>query len=184
MKSQGRRRPLGWKSPGACGGPKGRRPPSSGTTSGPAGGRTRRRRRCAVRKTPGGAAPRRRRTAAASPAGWELSTKIGSPFHRAVFLGFVVSEVHPFTAGNGRATRMISDAHLLAAGFSGIVVTTRSRDLYLRALRCASRRDSSQGDWRAFLASTMERLHRTYRDLPVRSTEETLSFCKRENLES
>lgn len=115
-------------------------------------------------------------------AGWQLSTKIGSPFHRAVFLGFVVSEVHPFTDGNGRAARLLTDAQLLAAGFSGIVVTTRSRDLYLRALRGASRRDSSQGDWRAFLASTMEKLHRTYRDLPVRSTEEALGFCKRENL--
>lgn len=116
-------------------------------------------------------------------AGWEFSGKIASPFHRAVFLGLVVSEVHPFTDGNGRAARLMTDAHLLAAGFSGIIVTTRSRDLYLQALRGASRRDASRGDWRAFLASTMEKLYRAYRELPVRSAAEVLDFCRRENLQ-
>lgn len=116
-------------------------------------------------------------------AGWELGGNISSPFHRAVYLGLVVSEVHPFTDGNGRAARLITDAHLLAAGFSGIIVTTRSRDLYLRALRGATRRDSSQGDWRTSLASTMEKLYRACRELPVRSSEEVLAFCRKENLQ-
>lgn len=117
-------------------------------------------------------------------AGWELGRVIPSPFHRAVYLGFVVSEVHPFTDGNGRAARLVTDAYLLPAGFSGLVVTTRSRDPYVRALRRASLRDSSQGDWRADLASTMERLYRQYRDLPVRSAPDALDFCRRENLEA
>lgn len=117
-------------------------------------------------------------------AGWELSGKIGSPFHRAVFLGVAVSEVHPFTDGNGRAARLVTDAYLLAAGFSGIIVTTRSRDIYLHALRGASRRDSSRGDWRNFLTSTMEKLYGAYRELPVRSNEEVLDFCRKENLQA
>lgn len=123
------------------------------------------------------------RVAPTLKAGWELSRKIASPFHRGVFLGWVVTEVHPFTDGNGRVARLVTDAHLLTAGFSGILVTTRSRDLYLRALRAASRRDSSKGDWRALLASTMERLYTAYRDLPVRSLDEALAFCRREGLE-
>ena len=117
-------------------------------------------------------------------AGWELSGKIASPFHRAVFLGLVVSEVHPFTDGNGRAARLVTDAHLLAAGFSGIIVTTRSRDLYIKALRGVSRRDSSQGDWRTLWITTMEKLYRAYRELPVRSSGEVLDFCRKENLQA
>ncbi|MBI4422212.1 MAG: Fic family protein [Elusimicrobia bacterium] len=123
------------------------------------------------------------RVAATLRAGMELSRGIASPFHRAAFLGFVVSEVHPFTDGNGRAARLVTDAHLLSAGFSGIVVTTRSRDLYLRALRQASRREGATQDWRAFFALTLERLYAAYRDLPVRSAEAALDFCRRENLE-
>jgi hypothetical protein len=115
-------------------------------------------------------------------AGWELSGKIASLFHRAVFLGLVVSEVHPFTDGNGRAARLVTDAHLLAAGFSGIIVTTRSRDLYIKALRGVSHRDSSRGDWRTLWISTMEKLYRAYRELPVRSDGEVLDFCRKENL--
>lgn len=123
------------------------------------------------------------RVAPTLSAGWELSRKIASPFHRGVFLGWLVTEIHPFTDGNGRAARLVTDAYLLAAGFSGILVTTRSRDLYLRALRAVSRRDSSKGDWRAGLTSTLERLYETYRDVPVRSADEALSFCRKESLE-
>lgn len=123
------------------------------------------------------------RVAATLRAGWELSRKIESPFHRAVFLGFVVAEVHPFTDGNGRAARLVTDAYLLQAGFSGLVVTTRSRDLYLKALRHASLRNLSKDDWRAYFVSTMERLYAAYRDIPVRSASEALDFCRKENLE-
>lgn len=115
--------------------------------------------------------------------GWELSHKIESPFHRAVYLGFVVSEVHPFKDGNGRAARLVTDAHLLPHGFSGIVVTTRTRNFYLRVLRVASRRDTTEGDWRALFVTASEKLYARYRDLPVRSDDEALQFCRRENLE-
>lgn len=115
-------------------------------------------------------------------AGWELGRGIESAFYRSVYLGFMISEVHPFTDGNGRAARLVMDGCLLPAGFSGFVVTTRSRELYLRALREVSLQDASGGDWRGFLVSCAERIYRQYRDLPVRSLKDSLDFCRRENM--
>ena len=60
-------------------------------------------------------------------------------FRRAAFAMFLVSEVHPFADGNGRAARALTNAELSAAGQQRLMIPTIFRDGYLRALRAMSR---------------------------------------------
>jgi len=58
---------------------------------------------------------------------------------RAIFMLFLVSEVHPFADGNGRIARVMMNAELAHAGLSRILVPIVLRDDYLQALRALSR---------------------------------------------
>ena len=71
--------------------------------------------------------------------GFDMSRAIRHPFARAVFILFVTSEVHPFADGNGRISRIMMNAELVAAGRAKIIVPTVFRPDYLGALRRLSR---------------------------------------------
>lgn len=62
---------------------------------------------------------------------------------RAIFMMFLVSEVHPFTDGNGRVARVLMNADLTAAGMQRIVIPLSYRDDYLQSLRALSRNANS-----------------------------------------
>lgn len=70
--------------------------------------------------------------------GFEIYRGLTSPLHRAIFMMFLVSEVHPFSDGNGRAARIMMNAELVAAGESRIIVPTVYRNNYLIALKALS----------------------------------------------
>ena len=71
--------------------------------------------------------------------GFALHRSLESPFQRAVYMTFLVSEVHPFADGNGRVARVMMNAELVAGGEERIVIPTAFRDDYLAALRALSR---------------------------------------------
>ena len=71
--------------------------------------------------------------------GFEMSRAIRHPFARAVYILFVISEVHPFADGNGRISRLMMNAELTAAGQAKVIVPTVFRPDYIGALRCLSR---------------------------------------------
>lgn len=58
---------------------------------------------------------------------------------RALYIHFIVSEVHPFADGNGRLSRIMMNAELFRAGVYKIIIPTVHRDNYLNGLRQASR---------------------------------------------
>ena len=60
---------------------------------------------------------------------------------RALYVMFVVSEVHPFRDGNGRVARVMMNAELSAADAARIVVPSVYRDEYVAGLRRASLND-------------------------------------------
>ena len=71
--------------------------------------------------------------------GFSLYRSLESPFNRAVYMLFLVSEVHPFTDGNGRIARVMMNAELVAGGEERIVVPTVFHANYLTALRALTR---------------------------------------------
>lgn len=71
--------------------------------------------------------------------GFSRLASLTDPFQRAVFVMFLIAEVHPFDDGNGRLARVFMNAELAAAGRQRIVVPPVYRDDYLSALRALSR---------------------------------------------
>lgn len=71
---------------------------------------------------------------------FEISQTITNSISRAIFLSFVVSEVHPFNDGNGRTSRIILNRELLANNYPSIIIPTVYRDDYIGALRTLSRK--------------------------------------------
>ena len=73
--------------------------------------------------------------------GLALLSEIPAGIGRALYVMFVVSEVHPFRDGNGRVARVMMNAELSAADASRIVVPSVYRDEYVAGLRRASLND-------------------------------------------
>ena len=71
--------------------------------------------------------------------GWDRLARLTNPVHRAFFASFLVSEVHPFTDGNGRTARVMMNAELHAAGEVRAIIPIVYRNEYLDALRRLSR---------------------------------------------
>jgi hypothetical protein len=67
--------------------------------------------------------------------GYELLQSLDGPFARAAFMMFLVSEVHPFTDGNGRIARIMANAELISAGETRILIPVVYRTDYMGALR-------------------------------------------------
>lgn len=72
--------------------------------------------------------------------GFEYYQALEHPFARSLFMMFMVSEVHPFNDGNGRISRVMMNAELVAADQSKIILPTVFREDYLNALRRLTRR--------------------------------------------
>jgi hypothetical protein len=65
--------------------------------------------------------------------GFKAYKSLATPFQRAVFMMFLVAEVHPFVDGNGRIARIMMNAELVAAGEQRIIIATVYRATYLSA---------------------------------------------------
>ena len=76
--------------------------------------------------------------------GFALMSSLDNPIARAIYMMFMISEVHPFDDGNGRVARVMMNAELVHKGSSKIIIPTVYRDDYLLALRGLTRQwDSS-----------------------------------------
>ena len=58
---------------------------------------------------------------------------------RAIYIMFLVSEIHPFIDGNGRISRIMMNSELVSANECRIIIPTVYREDYLLALRRLSR---------------------------------------------
>lgn len=70
--------------------------------------------------------------------GFEMAKAIRTPFGRAAFLMFLISEVHPFDDGNGRLARAVANAELVSNKERRILVPTVFRTEYVDSLRVLS----------------------------------------------
>jgi len=76
--------------------------------------------------------------------GFKAYRSLTTPFQRAIFMMFLVAEVHPFADGNGRLARIMMNAELVAAGEQRIIIPTVYRENYLSALKAISNRNSAE----------------------------------------
>ena len=72
-------------------------------------------------------------------AGFGYYAALTSPIARAIYMMFLISEVHPFQDGNGRMARIMMNAELFRAGEAKIIVPTVCREDYLLVLQKLSR---------------------------------------------
>jgi hypothetical protein len=70
--------------------------------------------------------------------GFDRISVLQHPLARAIMTMFVVSEVHPFMDGNGRAARLAMNCMLSAQAMSRIIVPTVYREDYLLPLKALS----------------------------------------------
>jgi hypothetical protein len=76
--------------------------------------------------------------------GFQWFQSLESPFHKAVFMMFLVAEVHPFADGNGRTARLMMNSELVTANESRIIIPTVYRNNYLAALKTLSNNNNPQ----------------------------------------
>ena len=70
--------------------------------------------------------------------GFAFLDALGEPFQRAAFMMILVTEVHPFSDGNGRIARVMMNAELVRGGEERIIIPTSYRTDYLDALKALS----------------------------------------------
>lgn len=66
--------------------------------------------------------------------GWKASLNLPDRVARAMFMLFVVAEVHPFADGNGRISRLGMNAELESAGLARLIIPTSLRNDYISVL--------------------------------------------------
>lgn len=102
--------------------------------------------------------------------GFDWYTLLKEPFAKAVYMMFLVSEVHPFLDGNGRIARVMMNAELSSKGLSKIIIPTVFREDYMGALRKLTRQQIADAYIRMLL--------RTY-EFSATLTQETLDEMER-----
>jgi hypothetical protein len=71
--------------------------------------------------------------------GFNYLQQLTDPLARAMFMMFLITEVHPFSDGNGRIARIMMNAELAHGQCSHIIIPTVFRENYILALRALSR---------------------------------------------
>ena len=105
--------------------------------------------------------------------GFERYLDLPSGFARAVFMHFVITQVHPFDDGNGRLARLFLSAEFVSADESKIIIPNVKRDDYISGLRLANREE----DFRTLL-KVMTQLYRYTAALPWRDYNELVDTLK------
>ena len=86
--------------------------------------------------------------------GYKYYSALKDPMAKALFMMFMVSEIHPFVDGNGRVSRIMGNAELFASDQSRIIVPTVFREDYILSLK----KFSNLKDPDAFIR-VMDKLH-------------------------
>lgn len=77
--------------------------------------------------------------------GFDMMQALEAPVARAIFMMFLISEVHPFDDGNGRLARIMMNAELVRPGQSKILIPTVFREDYILNLKKLTRNRQPEG---------------------------------------
>ncbi|MBI5783606.1 MAG: Fic family protein [Gammaproteobacteria bacterium] len=76
--------------------------------------------------------------------GFEVYRALEDPLARAIYMMFLIAEIHPFSDGNGRIARVMMNAELVHGGRARIIIPTVYREDYLLALRALTRNGNTE----------------------------------------
>ena len=85
--------------------------------------------------------------------GFDFYKRLKPGLARAIYVMFLISEVHPFIDGNGRIARIFMNAELHAKDQSHIIIPTVFREDYILALRKLSRKQEADSYTRMLLTA-------------------------------
>lgn len=75
--------------------------------------------------------------------GYEIYSALEYSFHKAVYMMFLISEVHPFADGNGRLARIMMNAELVTNQDQKIIIPIVYRNNYIAALKSLTNHENS-----------------------------------------
>jgi len=107
--------------------------------------------------------------------GAKLAYGVPEGLARAIFYAFLVSEVHPFSDGNGRLSRLLMNAELSRFGRTRIIIPTLFHEQYVDAQRALSRRNDPEPLTRALARMAQWSALFDYEDLAA--TQRTMQAC-------
>lgn len=81
--------------------------------------------------------------------GSDLARSVPEGLARAIYLAFLISEVHPFSDGNGRVARLVMNAELSRSGEARIIVPTLFHEEFVDCQQQLSRQNDPEGHIRA-----------------------------------
>lgn len=108
--------------------------------------------------------------------GFKYYAALSEPLAKAIFMMFMVSEVHPFMDGNGRISRIMMNAELVRGNQNRIIIPTVFREDYILSLRKLSR----QKDPEVFIR-IVEKLHQFSENLIGSDFDELKAYLQRCN---
>ena len=108
--------------------------------------------------------------------GFKFYAALIDPMAKAIFIMFMISEIHPFTDGNGRISRIMGNAELFKTGLSRIIVPTVFREDYIGSLK----RFTNKKDPDAFIR-VMDKLQHFSNNIFGENFEELNNYIKMTN---
>lgn len=108
--------------------------------------------------------------------GFKYYAALSEPLAKAVFMMFMVSEVHPFMDGNGRVSRVMMNAELVKGNQNRIIIPTVFREDYILSLRKLSRQQEPE-----VFIRIMEKLHGFSANLIGNDFDELRAYLQRCN---
>ncbi len=106
--------------------------------------------------------------------GWPASCDLFSPTARALYVLFLIAEVHPFNDGNGRISRLGMNAELEAVGQARLIIPTSLRNDYLTVLEALT----MNGNPDPFISFTHKLIDVNSR-MPFGSFEQSLEYFRK-----
>ena len=105
--------------------------------------------------------------------GWPAAHDLPSPTARALYVLFLIAEVHPFNDGNGRISRLAMNAELEAVGQARLIIPTSLRSDYLTVLEALTVNSNPE----PFITFSRNLINLNSR-LPFGSFEQSLKYFK------
>ena len=108
--------------------------------------------------------------------GFDRIRALADPIARALLTMFVVTEVHPFTDGNGRTSRLVMNAVLSAHQLCRIIIPTVYREDYLLPLKALTHQRETHAYLRAMVRAQTWSAALNY-DVPRADLREDMKRC-------